>query len=86
MSKGADEKKKAYVLIEMVASDCDRNPKINGYDIYLTDWQSWGGMLGAALEDISHGKSVTVKLTLLEMTDAEYEEYIEEHEIDMGDY
>ena len=77
--------KKPYVLIDLVASDTKEKVSVNGFDTYLTDWQSWDGMVGAMLEAIGHGESVTVKLTLLEMTDAEHAQYVRDNEIDMGD-
>jgi hypothetical protein len=72
-------KKRDYVLMERVGL---KGPDLNGFDIWLCPWSDWSGVLTAALEDLPSGTPYTVRITVLNMTDAEREAYCEEHDIE----
>ena len=67
-----------YVLIESL----DRAVKINGRDTWLCLWSAFDLEMVCPMEEMEEGKPWKLQLTILKMTDEEYEAYCEEHEID----
>lgn len=70
--------KNIYVLIERIGD----GPDINGCDTWLCPWSDWQDFLISPLEEVEIGTPFSVKLTVLEMYDEEFQDYCEENSIE----
>lgn len=59
--------------------------KIRGFDFYVTQWSSVLAIVEEVLDSVPPGEHAELKFTILQpMTETEFAEYCEMHEIDCG--
>lgn len=74
------QRQETYVEIESRGKT-----KIRGFEFYVTQWSSVLSIVEEVLDGVPAGEQAELKFTILQpMTEDEFQEYCERHEVDFG--
>lgn len=73
-----------YILIELGKEGPRfRSGSSGPFDSWICKWEHMADAVKDIVDVVENGDSVEMKFTVMEMTDAEFENYCREHEIEL---